>query len=475
MLLYFNVSGGPFVSEDTIGNAGPLVGLLGLIAACLFYALPSAMFTAELSTAFPEDAGVVAWVTAAFGPKWGFTQGVLFWLNGAIALAPYPLMLIDYLRYAICPSPAGHSFSNHAASCDVLDNSLLPFLPSNEYLIIIIFVLGVSYLNYSGLKLVGSIASVFVMIVLLPFGILSITAIASSNFDAGIWFRDRPFGEPSMSDIKWFQLANSLVWIFNYFDSASTLAGEVENPSKTIPSALFATVGFAGCSYIIPLMCCVAALPSQTWSTGFWVQAGYELGGHYLQYWIFAASCFSFIGQFLAGQATVAYELLGMAELGQMPVIFMQRNSAGVPVLSLFISIAMVGLLLAICGKDLSAAMAISNGVYCMCEIVEYFAFLYLRWYHDGLKRPWRIPLGFTGCVFLLIPSFLLSVMMIVAPFFIGEWWVGLVIAIVICIGLGLHTLMSHIRVYYPDSFLKERQGQSEAEGMQVSLHTSGS
>jgi len=28
--------------------------------------------TAELATAFPENSGYVAWVTAAFGPMWGF-------------------------------------------------------------------------------------------------------------------------------------------------------------------------------------------------------------------------------------------------------------------------------------------------------------------------------------------------------------------------------------------------------------------
>merc|ERR1719329_1162230 len=104
MLVFFNVSGGPFVSEDTVGQAGPLFAVIGLILVLLLYALPSALFTAELATTFPEDAGVVAWVTAAFGPRWGFTQGIMFWLNGAISLAPYPIMLMDYLRYATCPT-----------------------------------------------------------------------------------------------------------------------------------------------------------------------------------------------------------------------------------------------------------------------------------------------------------------------------------------------------------------------------------
>jgi amino acid transporter len=33
--------------------------------------------TAELATAFPENSGYVAWVTAAFGPMWGFQVGLM--------------------------------------------------------------------------------------------------------------------------------------------------------------------------------------------------------------------------------------------------------------------------------------------------------------------------------------------------------------------------------------------------------------
>jgi amino acid transporter len=32
-------------------------------------------FTPELATTFPENSGYVAWVTAAFGPFWGFQVG----------------------------------------------------------------------------------------------------------------------------------------------------------------------------------------------------------------------------------------------------------------------------------------------------------------------------------------------------------------------------------------------------------------
>lgn len=44
----------------------------------LIWSVPEALMTAELATAFPENSGYVAWVTAAFGPMWGFQVRLLY-------------------------------------------------------------------------------------------------------------------------------------------------------------------------------------------------------------------------------------------------------------------------------------------------------------------------------------------------------------------------------------------------------------
>lgn len=58
--------------QDAVAAAGPLLVILGFTVFPLIWSVPEALITAELATAFPEDAGYVAWVTAAFGPFWGF-------------------------------------------------------------------------------------------------------------------------------------------------------------------------------------------------------------------------------------------------------------------------------------------------------------------------------------------------------------------------------------------------------------------
>ena len=60
------------VRQDAVTAAGPLLCILGFIIFPLLWSVPEALVTAELATAFPENSGYVAWVTAAFGPMWGF-------------------------------------------------------------------------------------------------------------------------------------------------------------------------------------------------------------------------------------------------------------------------------------------------------------------------------------------------------------------------------------------------------------------
>ncbi len=70
------------MAQDALNAAGPLLCILGFVVFPLIWSIPEALMTAELATAFPENSGYVAWVTAAFGPMWGFQEGYWSWLSG---------------------------------------------------------------------------------------------------------------------------------------------------------------------------------------------------------------------------------------------------------------------------------------------------------------------------------------------------------------------------------------------------------
>lgn len=82
-LIFFNVSGGPLGSEGIISAVGPICGLASLVAFVLFFSVPQALMTAELSTALPDNGGYSLWVKAAFGDFWAVQESYWSWFSGS--------------------------------------------------------------------------------------------------------------------------------------------------------------------------------------------------------------------------------------------------------------------------------------------------------------------------------------------------------------------------------------------------------
>ena len=90
LITYFNVCGGPWGIEEVVSDAGPLPGVIGLAVFPLLWALPVALVTAELSSAYPDDGGYSLWVGEAFGEFWAFQESYWSWVSGVIDNALYP-------------------------------------------------------------------------------------------------------------------------------------------------------------------------------------------------------------------------------------------------------------------------------------------------------------------------------------------------------------------------------------------------
>jgi len=62
VLVFYNVSGGPFGIEPSIRAGGNFFAILGFIIFPLIWSVPEALVTAELGSAFQDPAAGVAWV-----------------------------------------------------------------------------------------------------------------------------------------------------------------------------------------------------------------------------------------------------------------------------------------------------------------------------------------------------------------------------------------------------------------------------
>lgn len=376
-LIFYEVSGGPFGVEDSVQAAGPLLALVGFLVFPFIWSIPEALITAEMGTMFPENGGYVVWVSSALGPYWGFQQGWMKWLSGVIDNALYPVLFLDYLKSAI------------------------PLLADGYPRMIAVLGLTVmlTYMNYRGLTIVGWIAILLGVFSLLPFLFMGVIAIP--KLEASRWF------VVELNNVDWGLYLNTLFWNLNYWDSISTLAGEVENPARTLPKALFYALVLVVLGYFFPLLIGTGAVPldRNLWSDGYFSEIAKILGGVWLRFWIQGASALSNMGMFLAEMSSDSFQLLGMAERGMLPAFFAKRSRFGTPLFGILFSATGVILLSWLSFQEIVAA---ENFLYCFGMIMEFIAFVKLRIEHPAVSRPYKIPLGRTGSILMCIPPTLL-------------------------------------------------------------------
>ncbi|KAL5099833.1 hypothetical protein RYX36_004160 [Vicia faba] len=376
-LIFYEVSGGPFGVEDTVKAAGPLLALLGFLVFPFIWSVPEALITAEMGTMFPENSGYVVWVSTALGPFWGFQQGWMKWLSGVIDNALYPVLFLDYLKSAIPVIGGG-----------------LPRVFATWGLTVVL-----TYLNYRGLTIVGFAAVCLGIFSLLPFVVMGFMSIPEMK--PARWF------ETNLDDVNWNLYLNTLFWNLNYWDSISTLAGEVENPKKTLPKGLFFALILVVVAYFFPLLIGTGALPVQRelWTDGYFSEIAMVIGGVWLRWWLQAAAAMSNMGMFVAEMSSDSFQLLGMAERGMLPDFFTKRSRHGTPLAGILFSASGVLLLSWLSFQEIVAA---ENFLYCIGMILEFTAFILLKIKHPNAPRPYKVPGGTVGAIVMCIPPTIL-------------------------------------------------------------------
>ncbi|XP_020110893.1 probable polyamine transporter At1g31830 isoform X1 [Ananas comosus] len=386
-LIFYEVSGGPFGIEDSVQAAGPLLAILGFVVFPFVWSIPEALITAEMGTMFPENGGYVVWVASALGPFWGFQQGWMKWLSGVIDNALYPVLFLDYLKSGIPALGGGPP----------------------RTLAVLILTVALTYMNYRGLTIVGWVAVFLGVFSILPFIFMGLVAIP--RIDPSRWFAC------DLRNVNWNLYLNTLFWNLNYWDSISTLAGEVDNPKRTLPRALFYALLLVVFGYLYPLLTGTGAIPldRELWTDGYFSDIAKILGGVFLRWWVQGASALSNMGMFVAEMSSDSYQLLGMAERGMLPEFFSKRSRYGTPLVGILFSASGVLLLSWMSFQEIVAA---ENFLYCFGMILEFIAFIRLRIKYPTASRPYRVPVGTIGAVLMVIPpTVLICVVLALASF----------------------------------------------------------
>ncbi|KAK3019948.1 hypothetical protein RJ639_002995 [Escallonia herrerae] len=409
-LIFYEVSGGPFGVEDSVQAAGPLLALLGFLVFPFIWSVPEALITAEMGTMFPENGGYVVWVSSALGPYWGFQQGWMKWLSGVIDNALYPVLFLDYLKSGI-PALGGG-------------------LPRTIAVLALTAIL--TLMNYRGLTIVGWVAVLLGVFSILPFVVMGLVSIPK--------LRPSRWLVVELHGVDWNLYLNTLFWNLNYWDSISTLAGEVENPKKTLPKALFYALILVVLGYFFPLLIGTGAIPLDraSWTDGYFSDIGKIVGGVWLRWWIQAAAAMSNMGMFVAEMSSDSFQLLGMAERGMLPEFFAKRSRYGTPLVGILFSASGVLLLSWMSFQEIVAA---ENFLYCFGMILEFIAFIRLRMKHPAASRPYKIPVGTAGAILMCIPPTILICVVLA----VSSLKVMVVSVIAVLIGLVMQPCLKHI------------------------------
>ncbi|XP_077235543.1 putative polyamine transporter At1g31830 isoform X2 [Tasmannia lanceolata] len=409
-LIFYEVSGGPFGVEDSVKAAGPLLALLGFLIFPFIWSVPEALITAEMGTMFPENGGYVVWVSSALGPYWGFQQGWMKWLSGVIDNALYPVLFLDYLKSGF---PAlGEGFP--------------------RIITVLLLTIALTYMNYRGLTIVGWVAVSLGVFSLLPFVVMGIVAIP--ELEPSRWF------VVNMDNVDWGLYLNTLFWNLNYWDSISTLAGEVQDPKRTLPKALFYALLLVVFGYFFPLLIGTGAirLDRELWSDGYFSDIAKMIAGVWLRWWVQGASALSNMGMFIAEMSSDSFQLLGMAERGMLPEFFSKRSRHGTPLMGILFSATGVVLLSWLSFQEIVAA---ENFLYCFGMILEFLAFIRLRMKYPTALRPYKIPVGTAGAILLCMPpTVLICVVLALASF-----KVMVISLLAVLIGLVMQPFLKYI------------------------------
>jgi amino acid transporter len=212
-----------------------------------------------------------------------------------------------------------------------------------HWAIAVIFLVLVAGLNILGIRLVGNVTLVLLLLQMLPvaaFVYLGFTQARFTPFHP--WM---PPGRP-WREVYGIGLALAL-WIYSGYEQLSTAIGEVEEPARNFPRGLAIVVPLAAVIYFLPMAAGLAALGNwKEWQAAYLVTAGRLLGGSSMEWAMFSGAAICAFVLLDATVLSVSRVPFTMAEDGFLHSSLAQLHPRfGTPVLAIVISTVFCSLL----------------------------------------------------------------------------------------------------------------------------------
>jgi amino acid transporter len=254
--------------------------------------------------------------------------------------------------------------------------------------------------NIAGTRAVGAGSIVFAVVLLSPFVLLVVLALA--HHPAAAAARHVP-----MAQADWLGAILIAMWNLMGWDNPTTFAGEVEQPRLSYPRTMAGALSLVALIYLIPIAAVAhTGIDPNTWTTGGWVDLGWRFGGEGLAAAIAIAGVVSSFGTFNGLMLSLSRIPLVMTEDGFLPAVFARRTKrTDMPWVA--ISACAVGWALAF-GLGFVALAVIDVLISGLSVLLEFAALVTLRLREPELARPFRIPWGLGGAIAVCVTPTLL-------------------------------------------------------------------
>lgn len=281
-----------------------LAGLGAILLAIVF---------GELCSRFPNTGGPHAYVMKAFGRIPGFFVGWCYWLVSWISTSVVIVASIAYLN----------PFVGDVSSFD-------------SFLLEVTLLIIVTAINCKSVGFAGKAEFLLMILKFSPFIIVPILIISDFN-PANItvsadFARLSPFELLSAVTIQ-------CLWGFIGLECATTPAGSVQNPSKTIPQAIIFGTCAVALVYFVNSTAIMGVVPGNVLaaSKAPFADAVNVVAGKNISLLLSLAASIVCAGTVNAWMLTSAQASLGLAQDGLLPPFFGKRNSEGSPYVGVLI------------------------------------------------------------------------------------------------------------------------------------------
>lgn len=277
-------------------------------------AIALALVFSWLCAKFPRTGGPSVYVQEAFGPVAGFFTGWTYWVISWVSTTVLFVASVGYIS-PLLGNPS-------AITRLILELGLLFFL---------------TWLNLRGVVAAGRAEFVLSLLKVVPLLIMPIAAFF--YFDSSNFMISPEKAQGSVSGTL-SAVAMLTLWGFIGLESTTTAAGAVDNPSKTIPKAIFLGTLCVAILYFFNSLAIMGLMPGSILATSKapYADAAQAIFGGNWYLVVSAIAAVVCIGTANAWTLSSGQGSLGLAQDGLLPASFAKVNEHGAPKVALITS-----------------------------------------------------------------------------------------------------------------------------------------